>query len=71
MRLGADLYVSVPAGGEPAAVALRGEIGAALAPLLELGEIAGYRAVAVGSEEEWDEQDVDRSAIGPRRGAHD
>ena len=63
MRLGARVYVTARADDEPAAVALRGEIGAALAPLLELGQVSGYRAVAVGSEEEWDEQDVDREAI--------
>jgi hypothetical protein len=63
MRLGARVYVTAQPDDEPAAIALRGEIGAALASLLEHGQLAGYRAVAVGSEEDWDEQDVDREAI--------
>jgi hypothetical protein len=63
VRLGANVFVSAPAADEAEAIALRGEIGAALRPLLDGGEIAGYRAVAVASEEDWDEHDIDRDVL--------
>src|SRR5262249_40976236 len=64
VRLGARIYVTA-AGFDDAdgAVARRGELGAALGAILQEGLIAGYIAGSVTSEEQWDDEGVERAPI--------